>query len=324
MSATPVQPVDTQAPLFVLEKVNTQATLRKEWYPLLLEIFPDKDDQSPIEELIGYLKEPKNNTFYLLRDVRTGKAVGIELRQINPDIPGSMYLPWAGVTEPYRNKGIYPYMAAICDQQMREVGAKYCLFEVEDPKRIHVAYPDDTPEEVTRMTEGRINFWRRATGSYIVRDTTIDYVRPASSDERMVQAYDLMAIRVFDDKDPMWRGVFNEDKTAISKDFYRRAYMEMTRLQYGNLSEAALKKQLPAVKQMLDVLDQSPRQWLTLQTGDTRPKLSLDQEAHVVPVATSRHRRMAEIKALTGAAKAPSAFAAKRRASPKGPRPNSP
>jgi len=96
VSSLPTQSTET-APLLVLEKVLTQSALKREWYPLLLEIFPDKDDQSPLPELLGMLKDDTKNTFYLLRDAKTGKAVGMELRQVDPAIPGSMYLPRAGV-----------------------------------------------------------------------------------------------------------------------------------------------------------------------------------------------------------------------------------
>lgn len=274
----------------VLETVPSQNVLRREWWPLLKEIFPDKDDQEPLKQLLERFQDKDRNSFYILRDKNAGnKAVGIELRQTDPAIPGSMYVPWAGVTEPYRNRGIYPLMSAICDTQMKEVGAKYVLFEVEDPKRIHVAYPGEDPAAVTRMTEGRINFWRRATGSLVVRDPEIDYIRPASSDDKKIQGYDLLSIRVLDDKDPMWAGVFNADKTAMSKTAYRRFYLEMTRLQYGNKSEAALRQELPAVDQMLAVLDKTPKQWLKLETTALRPKLAAEEK--VVVEATPGRRR---------------------------------
>ena len=277
----------TEAPTtknLILETVPSQNVLRKEWWPLLKEIFPDKDDQEPLKQLLERFKDSERNTFYILRDKDAGnKAVGIELRQTDPNIPGSMYVPWAGVTEPYRNRGIYPLMSAICDGQMKEVGAKYVLFEVEDPKRIHVAYPDEDPATVTRMTEGRINFWRRATGSLVVRDPEIDYIRPASSDDRKIQGYDLLSVRVLDDKDPMWSRVFNADKTAMSKSAYRRFYMEMTRLQYGDKDEAALRQELPAVDQMLAVLDKSPKQWLRLETSALRPNLAVKEDVVVAP-----------------------------------------
>jgi len=263
---------------FVLEQVETQAVLKKEWWPLLKEIFPDKDDQEPLKQLGERFKDKQRNAFYILRDTENNnKAVGIELRQTDPAIPGAMYVPWAGVTEPYRNRGIYPLMADICDRQMKEVGAKYVLFEVEDPKRIHVAYPDEKPADISKMAEGRINFWRRATGSVVVRDPAIDYVRPASSDDRKIQGYDLLSLRVLDEKDPQWKGVFNADKTAIHKNSYRKFYMEMTKLQYGNKPEADLRRELPAVEQMLTVLDSHPKQWLSLEVSAVRP------DQHVKP-----------------------------------------
>lgn len=283
----------------ILETVPSQNVLRKEWWPLLKEIFPDKDDQEPLKQLLERFKDSERNSFYILRDKDAGnKAVGIELRQTDPNIPGSMYVPWAGVTEPYRNRGIYPLMSAICDAQMKEVGAKYVLFEVEDPKRIHVAYPDEDPAVVRRMTEGRINFWRRATGSMVVRDPEIDYTRPASSDDRKIQGYDLLSIRVLDDKDPMWAGVFNADNTAMSKTAYRRFYMEMTRLQYGDKDEATLRQELPAVDRMLSVLDKSPKQWLQLETSAIRPNLAVNEPVVVEP----QQRRGRHYGALPGPA----------------------
>lgn len=276
---------------FSLERVTTQKVMREEWFPLLKEIFPDKDDQEPLRQLNERLKQTDQNTFYILRDKDNGnKAVGIELRQVDPGIPGSMYVPWAGVTEPYRNRGIYPYMSDICDAQMKEAGAKYNLFEVEDPKRILVAYPDEDPATVTRLTESRINFWRRSGNgkTFVVRDPDIDYIRPASSDDKKIQGYDLLSFRVLDAEDPMWKDVFNADKTAISKAAYRKFYMEMTRLQYGNKPEAELRQELPAVDQMLNTLDKSPKQWLQLETTQVRPNLSLNPDVDMQAVAPAR------------------------------------
>jgi hypothetical protein len=255
-----------------LEIVSSEKSLLREWYPLLIEIFPDKDDQESPEELMRRFRFPALNAFYILRDEkRGGKAIGIELRQLNPDSPGALYVPWAGLTDAYRNKGIYPLVAAICDDQMKAVGAKYCLLEVEDPARIHAAYPNESLEQLRSQTERRINFWRR-NGAYVVRPLEQDaaYMRPVSSDDQKIQAYDLMAFRVFASDDTMWKSVFNAEKTAIGKESYRRFYLEMTRLQYGNLSESDLRQALPAVDRFLASLDTCPSHWMKLDIQPLR------------------------------------------------------
>jgi hypothetical protein len=72
------------------------------------------------------------------------------------------------------------------------------------------------------------------------------------------------------------KGVFNEDRTAITKDAYRRFYLEITRLQYGGKSEEELRKEFPAVNQFLTVLDSNPKQWVPLRQDEIRLKQTAD------------------------------------------------
>lgn len=108
---------------------------------------------------------------------------------------------------------------------------------------------------------------------------TVEFI---NKDETKTQSYDLLAFRALgNDKNNLPAGTFSPDGTQISKDAYRRFYLEMMRLQYGNLSEAELGAQLPAVKQFLDNLDNSPKQWVNLKTGDARPKITPNINAKV-------------------------------------------
>jgi hypothetical protein len=256
-----------------LERVPSRAVLEREWLPLLAEIFPDRNDREPKTQLLERFRRPRLNLFFLLRDARRGRAVGLELRQLDPARSGASYLPWAGLVESHRNRGIYPRMMEICDSVARKAGAKYCLFEAEDPERISIAYPEEPPARSRRRAEDRIRFWRRHD-SWIVRPSEEGavYIRPASSDPRKIQAYDLMAFRVLDEAGPVWGEVFNRDRSAISKTAYRRFYLEMMRIQYGGRTEAGIRRELPAVDRFLASLDACRARWLRLETGLVPPR----------------------------------------------------
>jgi hypothetical protein len=263
------------------ERVTSEDVLKKEWYPLFKKIFTDPGDRESLSELKARLANPDLNVFHLMRD--NGKPVGIELINLNPsEVPGAMYVPYAGMSEDYRNKGFYPKAAKVSDAQMQAVGAKWSLYDFEDPFRpenLCKGYPDEKPDDVVGRAAGRINFWRRALKCYIVHDPEMPYVRPASDDPKKIQAYDVLSFRALDCSDPKWKNVFNADKTAISKQAYRDFYLEITRLQYGNLPEEKLKAQFPAVQQFLDTVDNNPKQWVSLVTSMVRPNL------HVLPAA---------------------------------------
>lgn len=275
---------------YSLEKVASQAELQKEWWPIFQDVFPDKNDQEPLKQLVERYKDNQRNHFYIIRDEAAGnKAVGIEMRQTDPALPGAMYIPWAGVAESHRSKGIFQRTEALRVQQMKDAGVKYTLFEVEDPKRVHVAYPDQDPAIVRKTAEDRIRIWRRTTGSQVVRDPEIDYVRPSARDGLKTQAYDLLSIHVLDKQDPMWANVFNADKSAMSKSAYRRFYLETMRLQYGNKTEGVLRQELPAVDQMLTTFDRSPKQWVQLDANASR--FNLAKKKNILAEAALRGQR---------------------------------
>jgi len=253
-----------------LERVNNLNTFVREWYPALTSIFTDPDDLETLDELASRFNLPELNHFFLLRNHKR-EPIGIELAQVNPEIPGAMYVPWAGLAENYRNKGIYPRMVKISDDQMKKAGVKYSLYDFEDPACIHIAYPDEPEGVPAKRAEGCINFWRRSVNCYVVNDPDLPYMRSLSSDTKKIQTYDNFAFRALNEKDTMWKNVFNEDKTGISKAVYRQFYLEMNRLQYGNLSETELCAAYPSIQQFLAALDASPKQWVRLDTTPIRP-----------------------------------------------------
>lgn len=264
---------------FFFTRVLDTATLRDEWYPAFERIFLDPDDRLPLETLQHHVIDCDKNAFHALYNPQ-GALVGIELIHVDPTIEGALYVPYAGLTESMRNKGLYPLMAQISDQQMREFGALYSLYDFEDPARV----PDYTsvPGEAAAIAEKRVNFWRRAVNCFVVDDPEIPYVRPASSDESQIQAYDLLSIRALNDdwgpvKDCLKRKglkspLFDHDDpakaTAMSKEAYRLLYLEMSRLQFGNVSEAELRAEFPAIEQFFTTIDRSPKHWVSLVAKD--------------------------------------------------------
>jgi hypothetical protein len=166
-------------------------------------------------------------------------------------------------------------VAKISKEQMKANGVDHALYDLEDPWRLEnlsKAYPEEDPKNVQKRAAGRINFWRRAgLDCFIVNDPDIPYVRPASEDTAKIQAYDVLSFSLLDKSDPKWKKMFNAEGTAITKQAYRNFYLEITRLQYGNLEEDKLRAQFPAVKQFLETLDGNPKQWVNLHMGPVRP-----------------------------------------------------
>lgn len=264
---------------FGLERVTDETSLKEEWDPLLREIFTDPSDLEDIDLLLERFAEPEKNTFSLLRN-HEGKPVGIRLMQTHPDVPKGMYIPWGGVTAEYRNHGIYPKMVDETIVQMKQMGVSYTLHDFEDPARIAKAYPDD-PEGAVKIATKRLNFFRRTLDCLVVDDKDIPYVRPASDDESQVQAYDLLAVSFADKNDPEIKQALGPDGRSIKKSFYREKYIEMAVLQYGNLGENGLKQQFPAIKQFLDVLDKSPKQYVNLYAPPLVPKATMDMPVKI-------------------------------------------
>lgn len=273
---------------FIFEQVLDERTLKEEWYPLFVASFPDEDDREPMEQLLERLANPVENKFHLLRD-HDGEVVGMELINLHPAIPGALYVPYAAVAAEARNRGIYPKMAEISDFQMKQENAKYILYDLENPKNIHEAFDEEFGGQATDFARRRLDFWRRSPiNTIVVDDPDLPYLRPASSDETKIQNYDLLAFRALgNDKNNLPAGTFSADSTQISKDAHRRFYLEMMRLQYGDLSEAQLSAQLPAVKQFLENVDNSPKQWVNLKTSDIRAKATPNINAKVSAAAPS-------------------------------------
>ncbi len=266
------------------ERVTSKRALRLVWNPLFIKIFTDPGDREPLRQLEERIVNPAESAFHIIRN-ETGQEVGMELINTHPNIPGAMYVPYAGMIADYRNQGFYPKAAMVSDQLMQAQGARYALYDFEDPWRIEnlaKAYPDEKPEDIKARAEGRINFWRREPLScFVVVDPEFPYLRPASDDESKIQAYDNMAIRFLDKNDPKINEMFNADRTAIKKQAYRDLYMEMTRLQFGNRTEEDLKASYPAVAEFLKNVDSSRKDWVTLLATPVRPNSRPDADATV-------------------------------------------
>lgn len=262
-------------------QVRDPEVLSNEWFPLLVASFPDENDRGPESSFLTRLNDPVHNKFHLLRD-REGNAVGIEMMNRDPDIHGPIYVPYAAVAPESRGLGIYPKMAQLSDQLMRQEGAQYILYDLEDPTKIHEAFGEEPGGEASKLAARRLNFWRRAPiSTIIVNDPDLPYYRPAASDSHITQNYDLLAFRALGNDYSKMPGIFSEDGTKISKDVYRRFYLEMMRLQYGNKPEAELCSELPAIEKFLSNVDRSPKQWVDLHKGAVRPKATPNVRATV-------------------------------------------
>ena len=271
---------NTAAPRhFTIERVTDPQSLTQEWEPLLHCIFPDEGDWEPQELLLERLAN--GEAFFLMRN-EAGEAIGMELSQV---VAGSsaMYIPWTGVLPEYRNLGIGADMNRTISAYMSDkYGVTHTLLDIEDPARMGDAgYSAEELQEAAPMAQRRINFWRRE-GFIIVDDEQaqsgdkLEYARPSSEDEREIQAYDHMAIR-FDLDDPNMRRHMNSDGTAISRDFVRQCYLDMTRIQYyqnNKMSEDELRDAFPAVNHYLNNIDLVESPWLSIHTSAVKPKTS--------------------------------------------------
>lgn len=273
---------------FTIEKVTNPQTLEQEWEPLLVEIFADEGDREPIELLKERLEDGEN--FFLMRN-EAGEAVGIELSQILLNASETaesraMYIPWTGVTENYRNNGIGSQMNRQISEHMREeYGVTHTIIDIEDPDRMHDSgYAPEELDEAIDLAGRRINFWRRE-GFLVVDDETkptgekLEYVRPASDDEQNIQGYDHLTVRL--DDAALKAKVLSEDGTMIDKNFVRECYMDMTLIQYGDMTEDELRQEYPAVDQYLNDIDNVPHSHIALRTSAITPKRTSDADIQI-------------------------------------------
>lgn len=264
---------------YTVERVTDPDVLVNEWEPLLHAIFPDENDWESQEQLLERLEN--GEAFFLMRDP-DGKAVGFELSQILPN-SGAMYIPWTGVLPEYRNRGVGADMNRTIGQYMGETyGVTHTLIDIEDPARMDDAgYDPSELDEAKALAQRRINFWRRE-GFVVVDDEhsptgqKLEYARPSSENEQEIQAYDHMAIRLNNDS-PYASHIYNQDHTAISKNFVRQCYLDMTRIQYdpnAEMDEAQLRAEYPAVEQYLAALDEVEGDWLPIHDSPIKPKFT--------------------------------------------------
>lgn len=255
---------------FTLHRVLKHKDLDNVWIPQLHTYFTDETDWESKTQLHGRLRDKERNLFLTVADDK-GDAAGMMLLQTDPAIKGGSYIPWAGIAEQYRNARLFPLMLDEIKDQMAPRGLQYVAFEVEDPSRIHVAYDEEPGGPAAKMAAGRVNFYRRETKALIINDQEIPFVRPASDNDRNVQAYDLMALKILDQDCDKFKGRVQYDEegkaVSISKDLYREVYVEMIQQQYGIRPEAELRKMLPAMDQFLTVCDNNPKTTVDLQTG---------------------------------------------------------
>src|ERR1700761_1310782 len=179
---------------FTFERVSNVEVLVRDFNPLFVKTFPDKNDREPLKDLKARLADPKHNRFHLLRDEK-GTAVGMELINMKD---GVLYMPYASMRKDHRNSHFYPKFAAVSDQETKKDGAKIMFIDIEDPRRLEnlmAGYAGEDPNAVRQNAENREHFWRRQ-GFYIVDDPAIKYIRASSDDPKQIQAYDNLTFRV--------------------------------------------------------------------------------------------------------------------------------
>ncbi len=247
-------------------------------------VFTDPTDLETNRTFCKFFFQPELARYYLMKDEE--KPIGVQLLRVNPNVPDAMYTPYGGLTGDYRNLNLYPKMATATGEQMRERGVKYGLNDVEDPTRIRGVYPEENQEEVIERCKGRINFFKRSLGMHFVNDPDVPYCRPASDDTDKIQAYDLLGFRPLDTQDPLWKGVFNEDKTAITRESYEKLYLDLMQLEYGTKdgapSKDELRKNYPAIDKFFSQMDAHPdKKWIKLDGQPIRGKETPDAGATV-------------------------------------------
>ena len=264
-SKVPASSAGSTSPFTIVE-VKKEEEFRS-FIDCLNRIFTDPTDLESDDEFARLFRSPSLARFYLLIDSK-GSAIGLQLIRINPHVPDAMYVPYGGLLTEYRGSGLYPHMARFTAGRMLERGVKFSLNDVEDPGRIAGVYPDEKHEEVLRRCRLRIDFFKRALGMHFVNDHGVPYCRPASNDPQQIQAYDLLGIRPLDDKDPMWRTIFNDTKTAIRKDAYEHMYLSLMQIEYGTIESAPtaqeLRRRYPAIEEFLTSLNRCHQEWVLL------------------------------------------------------------
>lgn len=256
---------------FTLERVTDENIFLSTWHPLLTSIFTDPADLEPCDLLRHRLRDTQRNTFSLLRD-SAGQAVGLQLTQRAPSLPGAAYIPWCGLAESVRNNGLYPKMAERAMQEMRRSGTCYMFDDFENPARIHIPYGEQPGGAVSCKAAGRLNFFRRTQKARIIDDADIPYLRPASNDPQKIMDYSLLSISFLDENNPVLASFYSADGTRLRTSAYRRFYLEVTRLQYGDRPESALRDEFPAVDKFLSILDHSTKKWVNVISTPIRPR----------------------------------------------------
>lgn|GEM_PF-1617541 len=268
-----------------LAEVRTKEDFRQAM-DVMKNCFTDPTDLETNRTFCRFFFSPELASYTLIKD--GDKPIGVELIRINPNVPGAMYVPYAGMYKGpdtnYRSKGIYPKAMALSDQQMRERGNDHVVYEFEDKRVLEAGvYADEKPEDVLRRVEGRQNFWKRSAGCIIINDEQVPYCRPASDDTNKTQAYDSLAFRVLDESDPKWQGLYNGDKTAISREHYEKFYLEIMQLEYGSKdsvpSKEELRRDYPAIEQFFKQLEANPeKKWISIDTKGVRQKATPDTD----------------------------------------------
>lgn len=305
---------------YSVELVTSQKALSSLWNPAFKEIFTDKNDREPLVQLNDRFRSGEN--FFMLKD-RHGHVQGISLPQIllseekektancgsaqkefstahdfalNPVSLRPMYVPWVGVKEELRNTGGGTHFdQAVAGLMKEKYGVTHTLLDIEDPERLHTSgySPEELPEAIINA-ERRINYWKRQ-GFIVVTDERLKYVRPSSENDQEIQAYDHMAVR-FENSD-VRKQYMSEDGSKISIDFIRQCYLDMTRIQYGNLSEEQLREQYPAANQYLTDLDNVRKKdrWLSIDSTPVQPKSSPDLPVQLILSAANQNHPNARI-----------------------------
>ncbi len=272
-----VQAPVNEPPSFTTAEVKTRQDY-KDMISVYNQIFTDPTDKDSERTLARLYFSPEIARYFQFKNANN-ETIGMQLHRINPHIPEAGYTPSGGLLTDYKSLNIYPKMAKLADDQMRQLGVKFMINDCEDPSRIIAAnvYPDEKPEEVVGRCERRLNFFRRSMGQFYVNDPEIPYCRPSSENPKEdIQAYDLLGFRPLDMEDTMWKNAFNEDKTMIRKETYGDMYLKLMQLEFGDKngvpSKEDLRRDYPAIDKFFTNFDKCKKEWVTLHGEQIREK----------------------------------------------------
>jgi ribosomal protein S18 acetylase RimI-like enzyme len=266
--APEVEPADLR-----VIKVESKADFAVAYY-LLNMIFSDPRDRMTLWEFYRLVARPDIGAIYLFKTGET--CIGFQAVRFHPELAAA-YVPYVGLSADYRGLGLYPKLARQTADALRQRGVTHVLEDYEDERAVQTGiYRNEQPNAVSERIAARRRFFRQTMSTLIVDDATIPYCRPASDDTQAIQAYDSLGVRFLSNRpadDLRTERIDGADvPVAISRQLYRRLYLELAQLDWSTSSnhlrtEAELRMAYPAIDDFLTRIDALPvsKHWIDLE-----------------------------------------------------------